>query len=306
MSNPGKTRQPLRRGNGPLTPSSKKRLTDLTLYIQKQAFNELLDLKGQNAGKLPYGAIRDTVKKYDELGFSGKVTIHNLEYRFNLLSKGETMQCEKELPLVLTTYNSINISELTENSGMGNADIDLTIDRISGTSTSTAKTRGPKRNRIGKRMRDKKNVQEAYHQVCLIYSSEMEKGSRRVAAGTLNQIINNVEFEKGLNPGTLKRNTIIWRLQKKNLTGFNVNKESPLVDIEPVVVDCCTSLAKIGYAQTKNELIGLVQEFIAGTQYEIYLNDFKQARKIESKSLGMAWYIGFMKRNEACLKKNEI
>ena len=123
MSNPGKTRQPLRRGNVPLTPSSKKRLTDLTRYMQKQVFNELLVIKGQNAGKLPYGAICDTVKKYDELGFSGKVTIHNLEYRFNLLSKGETMQCEKEVPLVLTTYNSFNISELTANSGMGNADI---------------------------------------------------------------------------------------------------------------------------------------------------------------------------------------
>ena len=84
---------------------------------------------------------------------------------------------------------------------------------------------------------------------------------------------------------------------------MNHNKESPLLEIEPIVVDWCIALAKIGYAQTRNELVSLVQEFICETEFGLRLNDYKATRKIYSKSLGVAWYNGFMKRHKIYLKK---
>ena len=303
MSSQATTKRTSRQGKMPLSPTSKKRLNDLTRCMQRQAFNELLDIKAQNGGKLPYGAIRETVKKYADLGFSGKVTIHNLEYRFSLLSKGDEMQCEKVVPLrVKTTDNTLNISQLTDNTLLGSTIVDDNPSFDNGTSTSSRNTRGPKKNRVARKIQEREKIKAAYFNVCLLYASEMEM-NRRVPSGTHNRIIKNVELEESIAPGTLKRNTIIWRIQQNNLRGVNRNSESPFLQVKPVVVDWCISLAKIGYAQTRNELIALVQEFITGTEYEVRLNEFKETRKIYSTSLGVSWYKGFMKRHATYLKK---
>jgi hypothetical protein len=68
-------------------------------------------------------------------------------------------------------------------------------------------------------------------------------------------------------------------------------------------------LAKIGEAQSKEGVIGLMSEMIAGTEYEKRLLDFKNKRKIainnENQVLGKAWYNGFMKRNKEKLKRGK-
>ena len=143
--------------------------------------------------------------------------------------------------------------------GDDNAAIDPITGTSNGTSSTTPKSRGPKKDRAMKKKLERDNIQSAYYQVCSMYASEMEACKKRVAPGTLARIISDVESEKEIPRGTLKRSTIVWRLQKKNLSGLNRNNESPLRTLKPVIVDWCISLAKIGYAQTRNELIALVQ-----------------------------------------------
>ena len=98
--------------------------------------------------------------------------------------------------------------------------------------------------------------------------------------------------------------TIQSRIRNGNISGLAPQKRSPIEEVEPIIVEHCVRLAEIGSALTADEIIALAAEVIKGTEHETYLLEFKEKRKITSKSLvGKAWYHGFMRRNEDKIKR---
>jgi hypothetical protein len=117
-------------------------------------------------------------------------------------------------------------------------------------------------------------------------------------------------MELGLPEGIIKRQTVLSRLQRNNLNGIAHQKVLPLSAMEPLLVEWCIKMAKIGQALTKENVIGLATELIEGTEHADKLEAFKKKRKLRTKDdagektiLGDRWYEGFMKRNHEALKR---
>jgi hypothetical protein len=124
--------------------------------------------------------------------------------------------------------------------------------------------------------------------------------NRPCANGTLPSIIEAVEREYELPAGTLKRDTISRRVHRKNVTGESESRTSPLSELEPILVEYCMRLAKIGQPLTKDQLTSLAISMIEGTSIEAKVKAWK--RKFSQfneyqELIGDGWYQGFLARN---------
>lgn len=132
------------------------------------------------------------------------------------------------------------------------------------------------------------------------------RGRDRCVKGTLASIINAVEEEYGLPAGTLDSNTIRQRVDRNNLSGQSESRTSPLLEIEPVLVEYCIRLARIGQPLTKDQLTGLAISMIEGTSIEEKLNAWKKKYSHfndKNELLGDGWYQGFINRNSLTLSR---
>jgi hypothetical protein len=121
----------------------------------------------------------------------------------------------------------------------------------------------------------------------------------KVAPGTLKKMISFIETELKLMPGEISKESVLSRIRNHNLTGYSKSHESPLFEIEEMIVDFCLLLARMGQGLTKEEVIELAVELIKGTVHEGRLNMCKSLRRIDhGNGLGRAWYRGFLKRNK--------
>jgi hypothetical protein len=85
-------------------------------------------------------------------------------------------------------------------------------------------------------------------------------------------------------------------------------KESPLKELEPLLVDACIKMANIGMALKKEDVIELAMDFIEGTHVAEKLKKYKEKRKIVSTDgekviVGTSWYKNFLKRNTESLQR---
>jgi hypothetical protein len=115
-------------------------------------------------------------------------------------------------------------------------------------------------------------------------------------------IIKETEEKYGLDEQSIKFDTIKSRLFANNLTGICHQKTSPIDEVEPLIVNCCVALGKIGDALTKFEVLELADDILVDTIHADRLVAFCKARKIEKdiskgKIVGARWYTNFMKRH---------
>jgi hypothetical protein len=134
----------------------------------------------------------------------------------------------------------------------------------------------------------------------------------RVLAGTLDAIIKVVEAENNLPIDTIKKKTVLSRIQARNHEGICHQKVSPIKEIEPMILDWCIRLAKMGQALTRDQVVGLADEVISGTIHEQRLLEFKRKRGLskgnsneDERLLGTAWYKGFMDRHKDKIKRRK-
>ena len=240
-----------------LSPQSKKTLKGLRSDIQRRAFNEILAAKAANGGVIRHGVIASIVKKYDDLGFGGQVTVRNIEYRMQLMLKGKVMESERDIPQIIrkvvnglstvSTLTNLNEVQVTTNP----VPVDVVV----------ANKGGRIKNASAKKRIEKEKLHSALIQVCTKYNTEKEASlEKRLPRQTIDNIISKVELEHGIKDGKINRNTVIHRVRNKNFEGINAATISPLAEIEPLLVEMCLSCARIGYAQSKDELIQLAQE----------------------------------------------
>ena len=108
----------------------------------------------------------------------------------------------------------------------------------------------------------------------------------------------------GLSLNSISADTICSRIKRGNLGAENKNQISPLHDVEPLILEFCIRLAKMGRPLTKTTVLELANDLIAGTEVEELIADCKKIWKLKETKLGSAWYRGFLKRYQEDLSRS--
>jgi hypothetical protein len=125
--------------------------------------------------------------------------------------------------------------------------------------------------------------------------NEAKKGRiANVLNGTLKKIVNEEEKKAGLSVYTISLDTVRSRVKRGNLSAYNENQQSPILDIEALICEFCICLGKMGGPLTKTTVIELINGLASGTDLEqkIVVCKIRKLNCIEK--LGTAWYKGFL------------
>jgi hypothetical protein len=279
-----------------LSPGAKWIKKAIGKAIQEEAFKEILKLKGLGNGKLHYGDMDKVVKKYNEKGYQ-EVTRDNLNYRLKKLDAEEQKKEAAENMLKLALERSQMI-------GMGVPEAVVSeISDLSGSSKSGGRPKGSTKSAANAALQA---VRTATSKCVELYLNEKSQcGSKKVPNGTLERIVSKVESEAGLEANTINRRTVRHRVLSGNVQGINTTQMSPVADIEPLMAEFCIRMARLGEPLSKTLVINLANDLIADTDYKERVKAFKARHKIADGNLGDRWYQGFMKRNDAILKRHK-
>jgi hypothetical protein len=253
---------------------------------QEEAFKEFVAIIGANGGKIPYGAVEKLVKAYHRNGFKG-VTRQNLYYRLERSKKCNKKDDSTMVGTTVTTTSSSlgTVSSVTMSYATTNRAAESSGD--SGTSTTNTNGRDTSsaaeivtNSSVNKGGRKKGSTKAAHkHQIALkqqvtttcaiLYKQEIDKATKLgkvVNSGTLKKIINDEEEKMGLSLNSISADTIRSRIKRGNLGAENKNQISPLHDVEPLILEFCIRLAKMGRPLTKTTVLELANDLIAGTE----------------------------------------
>ena len=89
-----------------------------------------------------------------------------------------------------------------------------------------------------------------------------------VPNGTLKKIVNEEEEKAGLSVNTISLDTVRSRVKRGNLSAYNENQQSPILDIEPLICEFCIRLGKMGRPLTKTTVIELANDLASGSDLE--------------------------------------
>jgi hypothetical protein len=278
------------------SPRTKKYLRVQELATQKQAFEELLALRVENKGA-KYGDIQEIVDRFQSRGFN--VTRNHLEYRQKLHLQGKLMVYEHgPTPMrqifvdgqtsVSPITNNINPDSVIDES---NLIPDLVVDKteIEGNNTgieentsnksgdeeyeSTEKTNEQSSKKGGRKKGSTKKAKVEHFQnvkaattkaakLISVIKSVASKNKKRCRRGKQQKILNKVEKEFGLPLGTINLDTVRSRVKSGNLDGFHPEQQSPLQDVEPLIVEWVCRMSRMGEAFSKDEIMQLADELI--------------------------------------------
>jgi hypothetical protein len=142
-------------------------------------------------------------------------------------------------------------------------------------------------------------VKESVTTATIRYNEALQKalnsGKKVVPKGTLEKIVSDVETEAGLSKNSISLETVRSRIKRGNLDATKTYSISPIADLEPLIVEFCIRLAKIGDPLTKKTVIQLANSLVVDNDYQSRINNCKSDRKLLCNGLlGDAWYRGFM------------
>jgi len=130
-------------------------------------------------------------------------------------------------------------------------------------------------------------------------------GLANVPNGTLKKIVNKEEEKAGLSVNTISLDTVRSRVKRGNLSAYNENQQSPILDIEPLICEFCIHLGKMVRPLTKTTVIELANDLASGSDLEQKIVVCKKIRKLNCvEKLGAAWYKGFPNRYKDVLTRN--
>jgi Tc5 transposase DNA-binding domain len=291
-----------------------KKIVNLqTRVAQSQAFKELLVRRHANGGELSYGDITKIADEYKEE--FPKVTKRHLYYRLEMLKKKGLIQLPSEqqpptseLYVAAPEQTIINVSDLTEvNSSDDNSTSSSVAEMEPHVSKSKTKKKRDKNSQ--KYVQDLKVAKTKATNKYLEEKLKSEAEGRKISNGTVDSIIESAIAEFNLTPTSISKQTIYSRVRRNNTAGTQPQKMSPIEEIEPLIVEWCVKLAKMGKPLTRNDVIELASEIIEGTKYTDNLIKFKDKRNIqedgERSRLSHGWYRGFMNRHKEALKRRK-
>jgi hypothetical protein len=161
-------------------------------------------------------------------------------------------------------------------------------------------------------------IQKAMTDAAVLYEKEKlmaETKGAYVRKGTLKEIVKKIEQERGIANDTINLESIRTRVTRSNVTGKGIGSVSPLHAIEPIIVQYCIRLARIGSALNKDQVIMLAEDLIHNTPSAINLLEFKRKRGIQNLYhlgdtqkviVGNGWYKRFMERNKKVIIRRRL
>ena len=121
----------------------------------------------------------------------------------------------------------------------------------------------------------------------------------------LREIIGEVKGIYGLGDETkIYESTIRGREHRKKLIVKSMGPASPMVDVEPVLVDLIIKMSAIRRCLTSTQCLHLANDLVAGTETEKKVIEFKEniyKKKYEKAELGQNYWKGFRRRWENVL-----
>jgi hypothetical protein len=105
-----------------------------------------------------------------------------------------------------------------------------------------------------------------------LYDNAIKKAKKAglsyVPNGTVKKIVNKEEEMAGLAVNTISLDTMRSKVKRCNLTAFNKNQQSLIMDLEPNICKFCIRLGKMGCPLTKTTVIELLNDLVSGTELE--------------------------------------
>jgi hypothetical protein len=266
---------------------------------QDAAFGELLLLRQSNGGKKKHGDIQMIVDKYKSRGHH--VERSHIEYRMELRLKGTIMRGVNEAPTVINVpiTDETVVSDLSERSESPVNNKNETCNNTLICESDVQRKGGRKKGTtINDKITRKNSVAKALTEAASLCSQAKalaKLDNKKLYPGTFKNLIKDTENKYGLEPTTIKFQTIKSRVLSKNLTGLCHQKISPLADVETIIVDCCSRLSKMGEALTKYEVMDLADNILTNTVHADRLVEFCEKRNINKninngKIVGVRWY----------------
>jgi hypothetical protein len=292
--------------------------------VIRSSRDDLIALRAANGGRKRYGDVVQIVNKYRQMGYDF-VTRGTLAYQLLLLK--EEVPKEVDVSAASSYVSSLTGSHIStipyHSRGF---EYHVTIDQpndYSSTSTdtitaNTVNTGGrPKGSSLVAKQNRSEAIKNAITEATIMYavakSNNENEGKFSVPAGTLTSILRFVEDKHSIGDSTLRSSTIRNRVLRCNHTGEARQRISPIADVEPLLVEYCIRLSKIGTPLTQSEVRCLAFSLIQGTEYQRDMIVFKSKRHLLNVSdgselsdtdiLGTRWYNGFMNRNKDKLKR---
>lgn len=134
-----------------------------------------------------------------------------------------------------------------------------------------------------------------------------KKEGTYVPRKALPQIIEEVEEKYGVAKGTVNIHTVRSRVRRNNTTGIGKNNVSPVAEIEPIIVDFCIKLARMGAGLRKEQVCSLANSLLDGTEIQKRLASFKMkcttTKATKADKVGARWYENFMRRHREHIKR---
>jgi hypothetical protein len=278
----------------PDSPETKKTKKLQDRISQKRALNEFLRLRNANGGtKLKRGEIKALILRQRMKGFTA-VSRRNLRYRLDLLKQGKpslATEIEKPSDEVEVEANSSGVSSMTSAPNNQSSDneavatvvgYEITNEYSDSEEESVVNQTGRPKDTTNKHKKQySQNVIDATNQVCLSYKQVKEAArsmGEKCSNGTLEQLIESAEIKYGLKKGDIKPGLVSSRVKRNKLSGKRHQQISPLADIEPLIVEWCLRMARIGMALTKSNVVALATDLIAGTVHARKLKRFKKKK----------------------------
>jgi hypothetical protein len=144
----------------------------------------------------------------------------------------------------------------------------------------------------------------------LIINTRQGEADGKLVRHGYKQILTSLEVKHGLEENSLHAHhqTISSRIRNQNPSGLGHLQKSPMLELEPVLVDYVERLSEIGMPLNREGVINLAISMIAGQPMEEKVFAWKKAHChfYEGQPLlGISWYHCFIQCNSDKLTRNK-
>ncbi len=302
---------------------------------------ELELLRANNNSKIPYGAVARLVNEYkDSFPWLNKDMVKNHIRRLNKLKETKESTSREELNTAntlitlasttgagnttttnTTTTSSIscsiydsNFAESMPSHSLNPGPSSIEVSNSNNGSDTCGKPGRPKGTTIKNSLDLKRRIELASQDAAERFSEERKRAkvkNTRAKRGVLTEIIEECKSLHGVPENcTIEPECIRSRAKRGNFSGGIAGNTSPMLAIEPYLVEMIRELEKMRVPISSRQGLALANSIISGTAYEKQVLEWKENHCVSSKNnpeqqpmvLGKGYWSGFMKRNKDLVK----
>ena len=257
--------------------STKKLKLSLRKAVLDQVCAQLDNVTEKNKGRKPYGHVAKLVN--DMKQDYPWITRHTVNYAFELYKRASSKE--------------------------KNASVESAIDSSDTESGVACRNKGgrPRGSTDNAKFEREEAIRLAQDSMAIEYDEkrkEAKRIGRKVENGCLEKIVKKWKRKYNLDDSVIiKKETIRSRSYNNKLIVKSFGPQSPMADVEPVLVDLIIKMSRIRRCLTPTQCLHLANDLIRGTDIEKNVIKFKEDRyhqQYTSASLGLSYWNGFKTR----------